>query len=306
MTFKYRSDCGWGLAAPVIALTLCSCADSPVVADLPADYARGAALIELGDYQFKGPEGQRSCSGTSGFADVDQVFLFDRQDDPRSVTTAVVVTPGPHDVRLFGWPTIAGSRAVFTIGQGFHETAAPYPSFPAMASVDAEPGGVYLVVCPDNDPKSVAIIKRPGVSFVDTMTREVLDAHPGLSFIALHESSGGGGGANDRTSYLPAARHYQYSPNQAFICQTGDCLNGSGSGRWRNGELVSGQFKDGKANGRCEIWYPVGDSYQGACRNGVKSGPGRYTWSDGRSYTGPFVEDRMAKGALPPSPPPGT
>ena len=54
------------------------------------------------------------------------------------------------------------------------------------------------------------------------------------------------------------------------------------------GERYTGDFRDGRYEGRGRLVYDNGEKYYGEFRNGQRDGRGTYTWPDGRRYVGEF------------------
>jgi clan AA aspartic protease (TIGR02281 family) len=54
------------------------------------------------------------------------------------------------------------------------------------------------------------------------------------------------------------------------------------------GERYSGDYRDGKYNGRGILVYANGEKYTGEFRDNLRNGRGIYTWPDGRRYVGEF------------------
>lgn len=74
-------------------------------------------------------------------------------------------------------------------------------------------------------------------------------------------------------------------------CISGDCKNGFGS--WQNckGKMYTGNFANGKYNGKGKLTLENGDVYDGNWVNGVKQGSGKYTWNNGNIYEGNWDND---------------
>jgi clan AA aspartic protease (TIGR02281 family) len=53
-------------------------------------------------------------------------------------------------------------------------------------------------------------------------------------------------------------------------------------------ERYSGDYRDGKYNGRGSLVYANGEKYVGEFRDNLRNGRGTYTWPDGRRYAGEF------------------
>ncbi|MBK8701286.1 MAG: caspase family protein [Saprospiraceae bacterium] len=82
-------------------------------------------------------------------------------------------------------------------------------------------------------------------------------------------------------------------------CVKGDCFNGEGSYKAKNGAIYQGQFRMGKFNGKGTIWFASNDVFTGSFSNGKKEGSGRYRFASGHEYVGDFVADkRQGKGKM--------
>ena len=57
-----------------------------------------------------------------------------------------------------------------------------------------------------------------------------------------------------------------------------------------NGDVYSGEFKNGKKHGQGTFISPNGNKYVGEYKDGEKDGKGTFTWSDGRKYVGAFKD----------------
>lgn len=74
-------------------------------------------------------------------------------------------------------------------------------------------------------------------------------------------------------------------------CVRGDCLNGEGLYRAKNGSTYSGTFRMGKFNGKGIMSFASKDKFVGYFKNGRKEGHGKYTFAAGHEYLGEFVAD---------------
>ena len=51
--------------------------------------------------------------------------------------------------------------------------------------------------------------------------------------------------------------------------------------------IYNGEWKNGKAHGHGRVsWPKIGDEYVGEFKDGIRSGFGHYSFSDGSSYSG--------------------
>ena len=76
-------------------------------------------------------------------------------------------------------------------------------------------------------------------------------------------------------------------------CCSGDCLNGYGSLINQNGDLYTGNFKDGLYSGYAKMACSNGDIYTGFYVSNLKQGWGMMTYSNGLKYEGEWVKDEM-------------
>ncbi|EMN89504.1 MORN repeat-containing protein [Leptospira weilii] len=74
-------------------------------------------------------------------------------------------------------------------------------------------------------------------------------------------------------------------------CIEGDCKNGFGTLRFRNGAVYKGQFAQSKFHGFGIFTHPKGDSYEGDWIFGKKHGKGIYKYADRSRYEGDFFEN---------------
>ncbi len=82
-------------------------------------------------------------------------------------------------------------------------------------------------------------------------------------------------------------------------CIKGDCFNGQGVFKARNGSIYQGAFKLGKFHGRGIVSFSSNDKYIGNFINGKKDGIGKYIFAAGHEYIGSFTNDkRQGKGKM--------
>lgn len=71
-----------------------------------------------------------------------------------------------------------------------------------------------------------------------------------------------------------------------------------------DGTSYSGQWRDGKMNGRGVLLWPSGDRYEGEWRDGAQHGQGTFAAADGSMYFGGWAEGQMeGQGVFKPAPP---
>lgn len=75
-------------------------------------------------------------------------------------------------------------------------------------------------------------------------------------------------------------------------CIKGDCENGSGTYKLKDGAEYTGEFKDGNFNGQGTFKYTDGSVYVGQFENDKFNGPGVYKNSAGGVYRGQFKDDK--------------
>jgi hypothetical protein len=82
-------------------------------------------------------------------------------------------------------------------------------------------------------------------------------------------------------------------------CIKGNCVNGVGTFEMKGEYTYTGQFKNGKADGRGEAISPNGERYEGLFKDDKFDGQGTYTFANGNKYVGEFKEDVFnGKGTL--------
>lgn len=69
--------------------------------------------------------------------------------------------------------------------------------------------------------------------------------------------------------------------------------NGQGTFTWTDGDTYVGGFKDGAQDGQGTYTFANGDSYIGGFKNGVYHGEGTFTFADGRVETGIFENGEL-------------
>ncbi|MFT5760159.1 MAG: hypothetical protein ACI9LM_004943 [Alteromonadaceae bacterium] len=68
-------------------------------------------------------------------------------------------------------------------------------------------------------------------------------------------------------------------------CVSGDCKNGEGTFLWDGGSYT-GEWRDGKRNGKGVFTWSDGSKYTGEWRDSERDGEGFLTWANGNKYTG--------------------
>jgi len=76
-------------------------------------------------------------------------------------------------------------------------------------------------------------------------------------------------------------------------CIKGNCVNGSGTYKYSDGEVYVGQFKDNNKNGSGTYKYSNGDVYVGQFKDNISNGSGTYKWTNGEVYVGQWKDDKM-------------
>jgi hypothetical protein len=77
-------------------------------------------------------------------------------------------------------------------------------------------------------------------------------------------------------------------------CISGNCTNGEGTFKYRNGMVYSGQFRSGLFNGYGHLALASKDVFKGNFKNGQRNGAGLYTFAAGHVYNGNFTMDRRS------------
>ena len=75
-------------------------------------------------------------------------------------------------------------------------------------------------------------------------------------------------------------------------CIRGNCQDGVGAARLRNGDTYSGQWKRGQMHGQGVYVYKSGARYEGSFFEGSMHGQGMMRYPDGAYYTGAWVKNR--------------
>jgi hypothetical protein len=84
--------------------------------------------------------------------------------------------------------------------------------------------------------------------------------------------------------YLSASESKSNSP-----CVSGNCENGFGTYKYKNGGTFTGEWLKGKPNGKGKIVYNNGDKYEGDWVDGNPNGKGIRFFSNGDKYEGEWV-----------------
>ena len=77
-------------------------------------------------------------------------------------------------------------------------------------------------------------------------------------------------------------------------CVQGDCLNGTGTFDYLNGDRYIGSFLGGHKHGQGEYHYANGAVYEGEFQHGAAIGQGTIRYPDGSRYVGWVENGRMA------------
>ena len=70
-------------------------------------------------------------------------------------------------------------------------------------------------------------------------------------------------------------------------------VNGRGISIWPSGNRYEGEYRDGKRNGRGIFTWAGGNRYEGEYRDGKKHGSGIFTWPDGGRYEGEYRDGKQ-------------
>lgn len=76
--------------------------------------------------------------------------------------------------------------------------------------------------------------------------------------------------------------------NGATGCNPGDCMNGTGTYRFANGDVYAGGFRDGLRDGAGTYRFANGDVLNTTFQKGRPAGSGSYIFQDGRVFRGEF------------------
>jgi hypothetical protein len=96
---------------------------------------------------------------------------------------------------------------------------------------------------------------------------------------------------------------YNYANANGRKKFTGEFVNGKRNGRglmeWKNGAKYFGEWKDGNMHGQGIIMYSDGGVYSGQWRNGTFHGDGKATYANGDKYKGQYESGkRHGKGKM--------
>lgn len=69
-------------------------------------------------------------------------------------------------------------------------------------------------------------------------------------------------------------------------CLSGNCANGFGSAIFPKGDVYTGHWKDGQAEGKGRLEYRNGNVFFGEWKSGKANGVGEMVYSDGTRYVG--------------------
>jgi len=75
-------------------------------------------------------------------------------------------------------------------------------------------------------------------------------------------------------------------------CIDGNCVNGSGRAKLNNGDVYSGEWKQGLMDGQGQYTYKSGAVYAGAFKQGKLNGQGTMFYPDGAYYKGQWLNNR--------------
>jgi hypothetical protein len=82
------------------------------------------------------------------------------------------------------------------------------------------------------------------------------------------------------------------------ICQEGDCINGTGTKKFKYNSYMSGSFKNGKLNGEGSIISCEGFKFEGKFKDGI-SISGKYIFPDNSTFTGKLINgNKEGKGVF--------
>uniref|UniRef100_A0A7S1FA96 MORN repeat-containing protein 5 n=1 Tax=Noctiluca scintillans TaxID=2966 RepID=A0A7S1FA96_NOCSC len=74
-----------------------------------------------------------------------------------------------------------------------------------------------------------------------------------------------------------------------------DKMDGTGTYRFSDGRVCTGQWRDGQMHGAGEMVWPNSSKYVGGFERNVRSGHGTFTWPDGRVFTGLWRNGKQVK-----------
>ncbi len=75
-------------------------------------------------------------------------------------------------------------------------------------------------------------------------------------------------------------------------CIAGDCVNGTGVFKYKNGSKYTGKFKNGKRHGQGSLELPDGTIFTGKSKADVFSGEGTILYSTGDKYVGEIQNNK--------------
>ncbi len=82
-------------------------------------------------------------------------------------------------------------------------------------------------------------------------------------------------------------------------CVKGDCANGKGKYKFKNGSIYFGQFRGAQLHGTGTMRYANGDVYSGQWKENKRDGGGKLERANGNVYEGKFVGNKLnGKGRL--------
>ena len=76
-------------------------------------------------------------------------------------------------------------------------------------------------------------------------------------------------------------------------CIVGNCENGEGTYIYKDKTKVTGQWKDRKANGTCQIFYADGAVYNGEMKDNAISGLGKLITKENVVFEGSFIKGNL-------------
>jgi hypothetical protein len=90
---------------------------------------------------------------------------------------------------------------------------------------------------------------------------------------------------------LPAIGESAYAKLKTG-CTKGNCLNGTGTYVFADGERYEGQWKDDQREGQGTNYWANGNRYVGQYKAGKAEGQGAYYWANGNRYVGQYKADK--------------